>query len=98
MFGRDAGGDPHQRAAAVQRIKAELRQALGLSDDDIVMVTELACSEPGCPPRETVMALLRAEALTQRWKVHKPLIDVTPADVVNALASPGAHESKPPHD
>jgi hypothetical protein len=35
-----------------------------LSDDTTVMVTELECREPGCPPIETVVAVLEGPGTT----------------------------------
>ncbi len=57
-----------------------------LADDDprSVMVTELACTEPGCPPLVTVVALLGPGDQTQH-KIHKPLAEVTEADVAAAV-------------
>jgi len=36
------------------------------ADDDAVVVNELACTQPGCPPIETVVALLRAGSEPRR--------------------------------
>jgi len=74
--------DP-QHAALVKRWVVE---ALGPCDDRTVMVTELACSEPGCPPVETVIALL-APGRQDQVKIHKALADVTSADVGALLRS-----------
>jgi hypothetical protein len=46
--------DPHQ----VERIKSWARASWGLDEEATVMVTELECREPGCPPIETVIAVL----------------------------------------
>ncbi len=72
------------RAAGIKRW-AEAAFALG--EDDSVMVTELRCTEPGCPPLETVIALLTAGGPTRQHKIHKPITDVTEEDI-RALASP----------
>ncbi len=42
-------------------IKAQVAAKLGLAEDATVMVTELTCSEEGCPPIETVIAVLMCE-------------------------------------
>ena len=52
----------------------QVRTTLNLPDDVAVTVQELACREPGCPPVETVIAVLAA--VPRRWKVHRPLADV----------------------
>ncbi|MEM7275782.1 MAG: hypothetical protein AAF547_22090 [Actinomycetota bacterium] len=51
-----------------------------------VLVTELTCTEPGCPPIETVIGLLGTDGQTQ-YKIHKPLAEVSQADVLEALRS-----------
>jgi hypothetical protein len=43
---------------AVDRIKAETRKRLELSDDVTVSVTELNCREPDCADTETIVAIL----------------------------------------
>ena len=55
----------------VRRIKAALREALSLSHDTTVTVTELACLEAGCAPIETVVGLLRPDAPQLQYKLHK---------------------------
>lgn len=52
-------------------------------------VAELRCAEPGCPPVETVVAVLGAPGGSPRqWKIHKPMSEVTRGDV-ERLADPG---------
>ena len=43
----------------IRRIKRVLREALALSEDVTVTVTQLACLEEDCAPLETVIGLLR---------------------------------------
>jgi hypothetical protein len=54
----------------VDRIKAWTRGVFHLSDETTVMVTELECREPGCPPIETVIALLKGPGNTQQYKIQ----------------------------
>jgi hypothetical protein len=72
-----------QHAATVKGWTAD---AFQLTEDTTLMVTELHCSEPGCPPLETVIALLHPQTGTRQFKVHKALRDVTREDVL-ALAT-----------
>jgi hypothetical protein len=86
MFGagRSAGAAPSAR-----RIKDWARELFALDESATVMVTELACSEPGCPPVETVIAVLRGPGDTRSYKVHRPAADVTREDVARlALPTP----------
>jgi len=65
----------------VQRVKRWVEAALGTSDGTIVMVTELACTEPGCPPLETVIAVLEGDGSRRQATIHKSVVDVTGHDV-----------------
>ncbi|MEM9039510.1 MAG: hypothetical protein AAGD33_06415 [Actinomycetota bacterium] len=55
--------------------------------DATVLVTELACSEPGCPPIETVIAVL-ADTGNVQYKIHKPVAEVDVDDVRAAVDTP----------
>lgn len=57
-------------------------------DDDIVMVTQIECGQPGCPPLETVIALMREGRAPVKFKIYKALADVTETDV-KRLGKPG---------
>ena len=68
----------------VATLKQWVESALALPDSATVMVTELACTEPGCPPLETVIAILEhdgAESRRRQHTFHKALGDVSQADV-----------------
>ena len=52
------------------------------------MVTELKCLEEGCPPVETVIAILDAPGSTRQYKVHKPVMDIEYEDVVSLAKKP----------
>jgi hypothetical protein len=73
--------------AARQRIRSWVAECLRLTEADTVMVTELRCHEPDCPPIETVVALLRAGEGTRQYKLHKPASDVVRSDI-EALVEP----------
>jgi hypothetical protein len=79
------GTRPRPDGEATARVKAWAAAALDPDEDRTIMVTELACSEPGCPPVETVIALL-GPGEPRRWKVHKPVADLTEDDVRDLLA------------
>jgi hypothetical protein len=81
-----------QHVTAVKRWAADVFQ---VTEDTTVMVTELRCTEPGCPPLETVIALLHPQTGTQQHRVHKALRDITRDDV---LALAAAQERRTPHE
>ena len=74
------------RAEAVRRVKAWVAAHTVVGENDAVMVTELQCSEEGCPPIETVLALLRPGKDPLKWKVHKPVVELAESDVSDAIA------------
>jgi hypothetical protein len=77
------GLGPRRDPAETARVKAFVVEVVG--DRKVsVLVTELACTEPGCPPIETVIALLAPDGNTQ-YKIHKPVAEVTVDDVRAAL-------------
>ena len=78
LFSQKRSIDPQQ----LQQVKTWVHDTLQLDDDTSLMVTELRCSEPGCPPLETVIALLKQAHPTRQYKLHKPVVDITLADIV----------------
>ena len=79
----------------VRRIKKALREALSLSDDMTVTVTELACLEEGCAPVETVIGLLRPDAPQLQCKLHKPMDAVDATDLFQVCTAWGFDVSIP---
>ena len=70
------------------KIKAWAASALegcaSFEEDVTLMVAELECREPGCPPVETVVSLLD-KANPQKIKITKAMSEVQQADVVSAM-------------
>ena len=85
---------PGRLPGQTTQIKAWVTDAFGLADTATVLVTELRCTEPGCPPLETVIALLSADGPATQYKLHKAVAEVTEADVA-ALAAGGATAGHP---
>lgn len=81
LFAPRSGGNGPQAA----RIKTWARELLAVDPDTTVLVTELHCTEPGCPPIETVIAVL-AHGAPRQYKVHRAIAEVTRADLETVLA------------
>jgi hypothetical protein len=81
-----------RRSAAIRTLKATARTLFEANDDDAVLVNELSCTEPGCPPIETVVALLRAGVEPRQVKIHKPAVEVTEDDLRLAIQRDHHHE------
>jgi len=61
------------RTAAHERVRAWTRARFKLADDKTIMVSEIACSVPGCPPVETHIVFW-TQAGRHHFKVFKPLM------------------------
>jgi hypothetical protein len=72
--------------AHLTALKDRARSVLALDDQDTVLITELRCIEPRCPPLETVLAVLPTGREPRRWTVHLPLAEITPDVLADALA------------
>lgn len=71
------------------RLRHWVRTCLALGEDDVVMVTQLACRDAGCSPVETVLAVLRPGAPLRRT-VPLPAELVSIAHVQHAFAAVAA--------
>jgi hypothetical protein len=77
------------QAAALARVREWTRTRFLLAADETVMVSELACRVPGCPPIETHVVFWTA-AGRHHFKIFKLLAQVSeddppPAFMKNAL-------------
>lgn len=81
---RPRGGEGY--AEALMRIRTWTRAVIP-EGDPVISVTELACAEPGCPPRETVILVMWSGEPAWKLRVHKAVIDVTDDDVRIALST-----------
>ena len=75
---------------ALRRVKDWTRERFRLPDDAAILVTEVACSLPGCPPLETVVAFWTDGDRRHHFKVFKPVTelvedDLPPSWMKNAL-------------
>jgi hypothetical protein len=93
LFSRRPGHSPDRTA----EIKVWAAESLGLSHDVAVLVTELHCTEPGCPPLETIVAILGANGPARQYKIHKSLADLTREDVQAVLDPAGPANCREPH-
>ena len=80
MFGTFLPATPAQ-AAALERAQAWVRERFSLQPDNAVLVSEVACALPGCPPLETVIAFWTGNALRHHYKIFKPVQQVVPEDL-----------------
>jgi hypothetical protein len=82
--------------AALQRVREWTRNRFALPEESSIIVTELACALPGCPPLETVVAFW-IDDRRHHFKVFKPATqvsedDLPPAWLLPSLAAPEGFE------
>jgi nitrate reductase delta subunit len=61
---------------AIARVREWVRQRFSLAADVAIMVSEVACNQPGCPPLETVVAFWE-NSMRYHFKLFKPVAEVT---------------------
>jgi hypothetical protein len=89
-----AKNDP-EHTAVLDRVREWVRERFALGDSAI-LVAEVACAVPGCPPIETVIAFW-SEERRHHFKVFKPVAEVMEGDLPprwyrDALAVPDEFE------
>jgi hypothetical protein len=80
------GSRPRLDPLRILEIKEWAAEEFRLPADASVLVTELHCTEPGCPPLETVVAVLDEPGRPRQYKIHKAIADVTFADVLHVAS------------
>jgi nitrate reductase delta subunit len=66
---------------AIERVQAWTRERFSLPQDAPVLASELACTVPGCPPLETVVAFWIESGERRHFKVFKPVEQVVEDDL-----------------
>ena len=77
-------GPPRPGAAerrARRAVEEWTRERFELGDEPTVLVAEVACALPGCPPLETLVAFWRDGEPRRQFKVFRRIVDVSADDV-----------------
>lgn len=72
-------------ADCARRIKRWTRELLSLDAGEVVSVTEMRCSEPGCPDIETVIGIPKPGGSLRTLKIAKKLCRVRRSDIALLL-------------
>jgi G3E family GTPase len=65
-------------------VKTWIYEALQLDADTVLSISQLSCTEPNCPPVETVVAVMAQPP--QQYKIHKAIADIGRLDILNLAA------------
>jgi hypothetical protein len=79
MMLRSAKSRP-ERLQALDRVKAWTRERFKLAEDTAILVSEVSCALPGCPPIETVVAFWTENTTRHQFKLFKPVAEIVPDD------------------
>jgi|SRR5215469_9612887 len=69
-----------ENSGALERVREWTRARFTLAADETVMVSQIACSVPGCPPIETHVVFWTS-AGRHHFKIFKPLAQVNEEDL-----------------
>ncbi len=70
---------PKANPEKIQQLKAWVYQILAVDPETLISISQLTCREPGCPPIETVIAVMTHPV--QQYKIHKAVDDIHEADL-----------------
>jgi len=80
---------------ALDRVRDWTRESLALADEDTVLVAEVACARPGCPPLETVVTFWTRGGERHWFKVFKPVAEVALHDLPPAWLKDALYAADP---
>jgi hypothetical protein len=76
----------NRRRDAALELKLNALTVINADDDTVVSVSERDCGDPGCGGAQTVVLVMHPRRPTAAVKIDKPLEQVTPSDISDALA------------
>lgn len=63
----------------IKQVKQWIYQALQIDDEISISLSQLQCTEPGCPPIETVINVMTNPV--QQYKIHKSIAEIEYTDI-----------------
>ncbi|QEL24889.1 hypothetical protein FQV39_21590 [Bosea sp. F3-2] len=84
LFGRGRDAKVEAKAAA-ERVKARVRELLGLPETAAIAVNEIICADPACPGTETVILVMKPGEKTRAYKLQMAMGEVTAEALAEVL-------------
>jgi hypothetical protein len=72
-------------AAAIDQVRGWTRARFSLPEHAVIMVSEVSCALPGCPPIETIVVFWTDDAVRHRFKLFKPVAEVIANDLPSSF-------------
>ncbi len=90
---RTSDGDPFARFIevspyALDQIRYWLRQNFGMPKDAAIVIKEVPCVKPACPPVETAIMAMQKNAPPRLFKVQKPINEITFDHIYDLIENP----------
>jgi len=76
LFSQDK---PKANPEKVRQLKIWMYRLLEINSETSISISQLTCKEPGCPPIETVIAVMTKTV--QQYKIHKSVNDINEIDI-----------------
>ncbi|MCU0535647.1 MAG: hypothetical protein MUD14_17285 [Hydrococcus sp. Prado102] len=73
-------GKPKANPEKIQQVKNWIYQVFEIDEQITISLNQLQCTEPGCPPLETVIVIM--DESKQRYKIHKSIADIEREDIL----------------
>ncbi len=70
-----------------ERIRGWVRTHLQLTPEDRVLVHEIRCDDPNCPPHGTVVAVIPASGQPSKYQIALPAAVIRPRDIQKSLSN-----------
>jgi hypothetical protein len=86
LFGKSAA-EKAKDAGDAARIKADIRDLLGLPEAAAIAVNEILCADPACPGTETVILVMNPGEKTKAYKAQTPMAELTREALATVLAN-----------
>lgn len=80
---------PREGAKPALALASLVKAHFVLAETDAVMVNELTCPTPGCPPLETCILFWKGGPERYRLRFFKPMAEVEPEDLPPKWLLPG---------
>ena len=84
---RKSGDAKAEARALAERLKAKVRELLGLPEAAAIAVNEIICADPACPGNETVILVMKPGEKTRAYKLQMAMAEVTAEALAEALRS-----------
>lgn len=90
---RASEGDPFARFVEISpytldQIRYWLRQNFGMPKDTAIVIKEVPCMKPECPPVETAIMAMQKNAPPRLFKVQRPINEITFDHIYDLIENP----------